>query len=81
MSEHEHEFVTAVVNDVAMCRIRDCTELRVATKTGLRELNPSERTEATIAMWEDLIILQALQGIHGKDAGMAKFLYLRNGGR
>lgn len=36
--------------------------------------------EETIAKWEDLIWLEAMQCIHGREMGMAKFLWLRMGG-
>lgn len=37
-------------------------------------------TEETIAKWEDLIWLEAMQIIHGKEMGLAKFRWLRMGG-
>lgn len=36
--------------------------------------------EATIAKWEDLIWVEALQIIHGRDEGLARYRWLRMGG-
>lgn len=37
-------------------------------------------TEDTIAKWEDLIWVEALQVIHGKVEGLARYKWLRKGG-
>lgn len=36
--------------------------------------------EETIAKWEDLIWVEALQVIHGKEEGLARYKWLRMGG-
>jgi hypothetical protein len=46
-------------------------EERVAARAAMEE---------TIAKWEDLIWVEALQIIHGKEEGLARFKWLRMGG-
>lgn len=81
MTEHEHEFDGPPDRGaLRMCVDRHCTEWRVGTGTAWRELTSNEHTSLTLLQWEDLIMVEAMQVIHGKERGLARYRYLRHGG-
>lgn len=70
--DHEHLFRPAP-NTVAFCRVGDCTEMRTVDAHGvLRELTPEQRTQATLIMWEDLLVHDVGEIIHGDGGKWAR---------
>lgn len=55
--------------------------MKITPETTQQErLAARAEADETIAKWEDLIWLDAMQIIHGKDMGLAKFRWLRGYG-
>lgn len=64
---HEHHFHSPPNKGlIVMCDLPDCSELAAGTGDAWRPLTPTERTNVTIHMWEDLIWVDALTIIHGR---------------
>lgn len=75
-SEHDHQFpATDVVGGIVICTVDECVEVGIRTADGWRSPTPKEQTDITIAMWEDTIMVQAFQIIHGKERGLALYLW------
>jgi len=84
--DHPHDWPMHKLNEIHMCKVDGCVQLAVCIVgegdlgPGRRSLTNKEQTDATILMWEDTIMVQAMQMIHGKERGMARYLYLTGRG-
>jgi hypothetical protein len=70
---HLHDFGTADVGVVRMCAVDGCAVLHAHTAEGWVPLTATQQSEATMIMWEDLIMVKAMQLIHGKERGLAHY--------
>ena len=75
MTEHAHDFGEPADRVVRMCRASGCVEMAAYVDGDWQPLTRRQRTEAGLLMFEDVVMVQAMQVIHGSDLGMAKYLY------
>ncbi len=92
VAPHEHEWDRDPEPGlIGWCRVKGCQEMRVGTprnrgprggpkRSVWRELTASEMVSLVGLMMEDLAYVQALQMIHGKERGLARYRYLAYGG-
>jgi hypothetical protein len=75
--DHDHEFDGPPdENIVRMCIDRRCHYVAVGTGTAWREPTPTESTNITLFMWNEVIVAQAMQMVHGTEAGMRRARYV-----
>ena len=75
--DHDHEYDGAPDDGIVrMCVDRRCHHVAVGTGTAWREPTTAEQTEITLFMMNDVIIAEAMQMIHGKEAGARRARYL-----
>jgi hypothetical protein len=75
--DHDHEFDGPPdVGMVRMCIDRRCHYVAVGTGDSWRDPTPIEQTNITLFMWNEVIIAEAMQIVHGREAGLRRARYL-----
>jgi hypothetical protein len=75
--DHDHEFAGPPEDGaIRMCVDRRCVYTAVGTGTEWRDPTPEEQTKITLFMWQDVIVAEAMQIIHGPEAGLRRARYL-----
>jgi len=77
---HVHDFGDAAMvapRTVGFCTVEFCSECRVAWRRKWREPTASEQLSIVARMWEDVIYVDALSMIHGRQRAVERVRRMR----